>query len=104
MIKSGKFLNEETDTRTTPGYSIEIRNSEVMELINGGEYYMKSKIEFTSECEYELTVMESTIPNDNSAGTKVYVEILATSTVDNLIKIRTKYKDSQIFVLRKIEK
>ena len=36
MIKSGKFLNEETNTRTTPGYSIEIRDNEVMELVNDG--------------------------------------------------------------------
>jgi hypothetical protein len=103
MVKSGKFLNEETDTKITPGYSIEIRDNEVLELVNDGEYYMKSRIEFTSECEYELTVLESTLPNDNSAGTKVYVEILATSTIDKLIKIRTKYTNSQIFVLRKIE-
>lgn len=103
MIRSGKFLNEETNTRTTPGYSIEIRNGEVMELVNDGEFYMKSKIEFTSDCEYTLTVIESTMPNDNSLGTKVYVEILATSTIDKLIKIRTKYTDSHIFVLRKIE-
>ena len=103
MVKSGKFLNEETNTKTTSGYSIEIRDNEVLELVNDGEYYMKSRIEFTSECEYELTVLESTLPNDNSVGTKVYVEILATSTIDKLIRIRTKYTNSQIFVLRKIE-
>lgn len=104
MIKSGKFLNEETNTRTTPGYSIEIRDNEVMELVNDGEFYMKSKIEFTSECDYQLTVLESTIPNDNSVGTKVYVEIVATSTIDKLIEIRTTYNsNTQIFVLRKIE-
>ena len=104
MIKSGKFLNEETNTRTTPGYSIEIRDNEVMELVNDGEFYMKSKIEFTSECDYQLTVLESTIPDDNSVGTKVYVEIVATSTIDKLIEIRTTYNsNTQIFVLRKIE-
>lgn len=103
MIKSGKFLNEETCDKITPGYSIEIRGNTVMELVNDGEFYMKSKISFTSDCGYELTVLESTIPDDNSVGSKVYIEVVGTSKIDNLILIKTLYADEQTFVLKKVE-
>lgn len=102
MIKSGKFLNEETCDKVTPGYSIEIRGNSVMELINDGEFYIKSKIDFTSDCNYELTVLESTIPDDDSVGTKVYVKVEGTSKIDNLVMIKTRYAEEQTFVLKKI--
>lgn len=103
MIKSGKFLNEETCDKFTPGYSIEIRGNTVIELVEDGKFYMKSKIEFTSDCTYELTVLESTIPDDNSVGSKVYVEIIGTAKVDNLIMIKAKFVQEQTFVLKKVE-
>ena len=76
LIRSGKFLNEETCDRVTAGYSIEIRDNFVIEKIEDGKYYMKSKMEFTSDCTYELTVLESTIPESNVIGLKVNVEII----------------------------
>ena len=103
-IKAGKFVNEEMDGKITAGYSIEIRGNEVIERLNDGEYYLKSKINFTSECSYELTVLETTIPgNENLIGTKIITEILESAKVDNLIKIRSKGNEWQEFVLRKIE-
>lgn len=103
MIKSGKFLNEETPNRVTPGYSIEIRGNTVTELINDGAFYMKSRINFTSECGYELTILESTLPGDESVGEKVNVEILSTSKADNLIMIKTFYTEQRTFVLKKVQ-
>lgn len=103
LIRSGKFLNEETCDRVTAGYSIEIRDNFVIEKIEDGKYYMKSKFNFTTDCTYELTVLECTIPNSNIIGLKVYVEILGTSTVDGLVMIRANQQDEKTFVLRKIE-
>ena len=103
MIKSGKFLNEESCDKITPGYSIEIRGNMVTELVNDGEFYMKSKIDFTSDCAYELTILESTIPGDNIIGSKVYVEVIGTSKIDNLIMIKTLYAEEQTFVLKKVK-
>ncbi len=104
MMKSGKFLNEETDCKTTPGYSIEIIGNEMIEKVENGKYYLKSKINFTSDCAYELTVLETTIPGyEDQIGTKIFTEILETAKTDNLIKIRSKGEEWQIFVLKKVE-
>ena len=83
-IKSGKFVNEDTGDEITKGYSIEFRGEDVIEKIEDGKYYLKSKITYTSECSYEIKVLE-------------------TAKIDKLIKIRSKGEEWKTLVLRKVE-
>ena len=105
FIKSGKFVNKETDEKVTPGYSIVINDGQITEYVNNSEHYVKSKIEFISDCEYQSTVIEVTIPNYNlGPGTIIRTEIIATALVDNLIEIKSTINEtSNYFVLQKIE-
>lgn len=105
MITKGKFINKINEAESIEGYYLKIENGFVIEFVENGKYFIKSKIEFTSNCSYTSTVIENTIPNYNiSVGTKIYTEILETASSDKLIKIRSKMdSDWQIFVLQKIE-
>ena len=102
FIKSGKFVNEETGDKITEGYTIEFRGSVVTEKMENGKFYIKSKVKYTSECSYELYVLETNEPRHKKLiGTTYFLEILETSKVDKLVRISS--KDGQIFVLRKIK-
>jgi hypothetical protein len=104
FIKSGKFVNEETGDEITKGYSIEFRGENVIEKVKDGKYYLKSKITYTSDCDYQIKVLETDIPGYESIiGQVFYTEILETAKVDKLIKIRSKGKEWKTLVLRKIE-
>lgn|GEM_PF-1428292 len=105
FIKSGKFVNEETDSKITDGYSIVFRNSFAVEKIENGKYFLKSKIIYTSECSYEMKVLETNIPGyDDVIGKTFFTEILETAKSDKLIMIRSRAdKDWKTLVLRKIE-
>lgn len=47
-----------------------------MELHEGGKKYIKSKINWTSDCEYQLIVKESNMVNTPiSAGSTMFVKI-----------------------------
>lgn len=103
-IKSGRFVNEETGDEITKGYSIEFRGEIAIEKIEDGKYYLKSKITYTSECDYEITVLETDIPGyETVIGQTFYTEILETAKIDKLIKIRSKGEEWKTFVLRKVE-
>ena len=103
-IKSGKFVNEETGDEITKGYSIEFRGENVIEKVEDGKYYLKSKITYTSECSYEVKVLETNIPGYESViGQTFYTEILETAKIDKLIKIRSKAEEWKTLVLRKVE-
>ena len=104
FIKSGKFVNEETGDKITEGYSIEFRGNFVIEKMENGKYYLKSRIKYTSKCTYEICVLETNEPSYESLiGKKFYTEILETSKKDKLIKIRSKGEEWKIIVLKKIE-
>lgn len=105
LLKIGKFVNKKTDCMVTEGYIIEFREGEVIETMEGGKYFVKSKIIFTSTCSYTLTILETNKQEyKSSIGTNVYGEILETATIDNLVKIRAKEKEEdewQTFVFEK---
>jgi hypothetical protein len=105
LIKSGKFVNKETNDKTTDGYYIIIKDGYATEYINDGQYYLKSKIEFKTACKYTSTVIEVTIPDYNiEPGTIISTEIISTSSIDNLIEIKSEINnDSYSFVLQKIK-
>ncbi|CAM4066628.1 hypothetical protein FLAN108750_08650 [Flavobacterium antarcticum] len=104
FIKSGKFVNEEIGGKITKGYSIEFRGENVIEKIENGKYYLRSKINYTSECSYEIKVLESNIPGyEVIIGQTFYTEILETAKIDKLIKIRSKDEQWKTFVFRKVE-
>ena len=95
-------MNEETGDKITEGYTIEFRGSVVTEKMENGKFYIKSKVKYTSECSYELYVLETNEPRHKKLiGTTFFLEILETSKVDKLVRISS--KDGQIFVLRKIK-
>lgn len=105
FIKSGKFVNEETESKITEGYSIEFRNGIAVEKIEDGKYYLKSKITYTSACSYEMKVLETNIPGyEDVVGKTFFTEILETAKNDKLTMIRSREgKDWITLVLRKIE-
>ena len=105
LIKSGKFINKESNEKATEGYSIVFENGIATEYINNGAYYLKSRVEFISECKYKSTVIEVTIPNYNlGPGTIIQTEIINTATADNLVEIKSTINDkSSYFALQKIE-
>jgi len=43
--------------------SVEIKGKDHKELHNKGKYFIKSTIEWLSSCEYNMTMVEVTIPN-----------------------------------------
>lgn len=105
LIKTGKFINKITDSQSTPDYYLVYDDSTVTEYLNGGAYYVKSKITYESACKWKSEVVEVTIPDyDVQPGFIIHTEILTTSTVDNLIKIKViSAGEEYIFVLEKIE-
>jgi hypothetical protein len=97
-------VNEETGDENTKGYSIEFRGEYVIEKIEDGKYYLKSKINFTSKCSYEIKVIETNIPGYESIiGQVFYTEILETAKIDKLVKIRSKGDVWKTLVLKKVE-
>lgn len=104
LLRIGKFVNKETDFKATKGYTIEFTENEVIERIDDGKYFVKSKVIFTSSCSYTLTILETTAEQYKPLiGTNIEVEIIETATIDNLVKIRSKYNGEWLtFVLEKI--
>ena len=98
-LKKGIFLNKETDCKITEGYSIEFLEDYVLEKVDNGKYFVKSKLNFISDCNYELIIEESNIEAYNSLiGHKVYGEILETATSDKLVKVKVKSGDKTLIV------
>lgn len=107
LLKSAKFLNQETESKVTEGYAIEFKGNFVIETIENGKYFLKCSIVFDTKCSYTLTVLETTVPGyENQIGTKIETEILETSKVDNLVKIRSREPDGEwiTLVFKKIVK
>lgn len=105
-LKKGVFINKETRQKTTEGYSIEFSKDYVIEKFESGKYYVKSILNFTSECSYELVINESNNSDYKEfIGQKIYGEILETATIDKLVKIKVKMgENTLIVVFEKIEK
>ncbi len=60
ILKHGKF--KYIDIEDTSAYVI-INNTKHIEYHNNNKYYIKSDIKWLSDCEYEMTMTEITIPN-----------------------------------------
>lgn len=105
IIQTGKFINKITDSESTLGYYVIIKDGYATEYVENGKYFVKSKIKFENPCKYESTIVENTIPNYNvKIGDKIYTEIIETALADKLIKIKSKMSgDWQTFVWEKIE-
>ena len=105
FIKSGKFLNKESNEVATPGYYIVFEDGYATEYLNDGQYYLKSKIEFLTDCSYESTVVEVTMPNSTiEVGTVIYTEIIETALIDNLVQLKSDH-DGEVyyFVFEKVD-
>ena len=86
-LHSGKF----TYGNPTNLIKVEINGKKHVEYHDNGQYYIKSKLEWLSDCEYNMTMKKVTIPNfpfgkgdvmnvkiDKVEGNKIYY----TSTVN----------------------
>lgn len=106
FLKEGKFVNKELDDKVTEGYYMIFKDGFVIEFVNNGEFFIKSKIKYISECEYISEVVELSIPNYNlGIGTKVKTKIINTAVSDNLIEIESVLNSkTSSFVLQKIIK
>ncbi len=104
FVKSGKFVNKETNKSATKGYWIVFKDGYATEYVENGKFYLKSKIEFTSDCSYKSTVIEVTIPNYPFAvGSTIQSEIVQTATDENLVKIKSSISGKENeFILQKI--
>ena len=107
IIKSGKFINKQTNCDATPDYYIIYSDGYVTDYVSGGQYYIKSKITYESSCKWESEIVEITIPDYNlKPGHKIITEVIETATIDNLVKIKVQNKgeaEEHIFVLEKVE-
>lgn len=100
LIKKGKFINKEISGKSTESYYVVLDNNYITEFINDGEFFIKSKLEFTSDCSYKGTITEITIPDYNlPIGTIFYTEIIETATVDNLVKIKSSLENGKEYTL-----
>lgn len=105
MIQLGKFVNQVTDSENRTGYYAVFENGFETEFVDNGKYYVKSKLDFKTPCEYTVTVVEVTIPNYAvKIGSTYNIEIVTTATIDKLIELKVKGdNDWQYFVLEKVE-
>lgn len=99
-LKKGVFINKETGQKTTEGYTIEFSKDYVLEKFESGKYYVKSILNFTSECNYELIINETNNSDlKEFIGQKIYGEIMETATVDKLVKIKVKMGENTLIVI-----
>ncbi len=106
MLKSGKFIQENKHPKASEGYYMEIKDSLRIEYSENGKYYTKSKIIFLKPNNFNSIAFESTIPGFNQNAKEIIeVEILETSTKENLIKIKERVKNGKWteFLLRKVD-
>lgn len=99
-LKTGVFINKETGQKTTEGYTIEFSKDYVLEKFESGKYYVKSILNFTSECNYELIINETNNSDlKEFIGQKIYGEIMETATIDKLVKIKVKMGENTLIVI-----
>ena len=88
-------------------YYIIFSDGYVTDYVNGGKYYVKSKITYESSCKWTSEIVEVTIPDYYlEPGHQIITEVIETAKVDNLVKIKVRNKGdnkNSIFVLEKIE-
>jgi len=100
MIRESAFLNREPNGRHTKGYRIVFSGDYSIEYLDGGKYYVKSKIEYINDCEYTSTVVEVTKPNFHiKIGDTFRTRILETSTETGLIKIQVSINGTENFII-----
>jgi hypothetical protein len=95
FIHSGIFVNQLAECSYTKEYYIHIEDSIKTEYIGTDEYYIKSKIEYLSECKQKSTILEINYPNSlMKVGDVFYTEVVETALCDNLIKLKVTLEDS----------
>ncbi len=100
MIRNNSFLNREPNGKNTPDYQIVFSDGIVTEYLEGGKYYVRTKVTFTSPCEYTSTVVEVTKPHFSiKVGDTFRTTILATSTANGLIKIKIQMNGTTNFII-----
>lgn len=77
MIQNTSFLNREANGNNTPGYRIEYGGGYVTEYLENGKYYVKTKIEFVSACEYTSRVVEAARAIFRACSMHLYFFVLA---------------------------
>lgn len=106
LINEGKFVKVLPTDIDATGYSILYKDGYLIEFINNGEFFIKSKLTFISECNYEGEIVEVSIPNYNiKPGTKFQTSIINTYAKESLIEIITQFNGEEFtYVYQKIIK
>ena len=74
VLKNGTF--KYLDVEDTSAYIV-INGTEHTEYHNNGKYYIKSKLRWTNDCEFIMTMTEITIPDFTlHPGDKMKVEVI----------------------------
>jgi len=60
IMKEGKFRYQNIDDTTA---YVEIDKTDHTEYYNSGKYYIKSRLKWITDCQYEMTMLKNTIPD-----------------------------------------
>lgn len=110
FMRSGIFVNQIHECSYTKDYYITIEDSIKTEYIGRDGYYIRSKIEYVSDCMHKSTIIDMNNPSSPlKVGDVFYMEVLGTALVDDLVKIRVTLEDTLdykaiIVVLQKVRK
>ena len=98
-MRSGTFVNSQYSEQE---YHMVVKDGIQIEYIENGQY-IKSKMEFLSECEYKSTIIEVTIPDYFAKpGDSLTTRILETQS--NYIKIKSvMFGKEYDFIYKKIK-
>ena len=88
IMKQGKFRDFNYDEKD---YYMIMNDSIQIEYLENGKKYMRSKVDWLSDCKYKLTTIENTTNNTYfSMGDSTFVEIIETQ--QEKIKLRAIFK------------
>ena len=96
MILNGKFIQENKHPRAIEGYYMIIKDGFRLDYFENGKYFTKSKMTIVQPNLFNYTAVESTVPGINLGIKEVnQMEILVTSTKENLLKIKERGGNSK---------
>lgn len=100
LIKEGKFISQDYSVKD---YYLVVSKDTITEFVQDGKYYLKSKVEFISDCSYKSNIIMTTIPDYKITWDQFAItEIIQTQC--NFIKIKTKMGATEVTtVLEKVE-
>ncbi len=95
FFESGFFVNQISECSYMKEYYILIEDSITIEYIGRDGHYIKSKIEYLSECKQKSTIIEMNYPNNvMKVGDVFYTDVMETALFDNLVKLKLTREDS----------